>query len=83
MTVVLLCPLGLLMGMPFPLGMSAVHRRDSRVVPWAWGVNGTLSVLGSVLAAMLSIRLGFSAALVVGQLAYLAALGMAVIRPMN
>lgn len=83
LTVVLLCPLGVLMGMPFPLGVSAVHRKEPRVVPWAWGVNGTLSVLGSVLAAMLSIRFGFTAALVVGQLAYLTALGMAVIRPLD
>ncbi|MGB9300601.1 MAG: hypothetical protein WCD51_08400, partial [Anaerolineae bacterium] len=83
LTVVLLCPLGVLMGMPFPLGVSAVHRKEPRVVPWAWGVNATLSVLGSVLAAMLSIRFGFTAALVVGQLAYLTALGMAVIRPLD
>jgi SAM-dependent methyltransferase len=83
LTVAFFCPLGILMGMPFPLGISAVHRRDYRVVPWAWGINGTLSVLGSVLAAMLSIRFGFGVALVVGQLAYLVALMTAVIRPMH
>ena len=82
-TVLLLCPLGLLMGMPFPLGIRAVHSREPRVVPWAWGVNGTLSVLGSVLAAMLSISFGFSAALLVGQLAYLVALIAVLLRPMR
>jgi spermidine synthase len=74
LTVLLLCPLGLLMGMPFPLGIRAVHATEPRVVPWAWGVNGTLSVLGSVLAAMLSISFGFTVALMAGQLAYLVAL---------
>jgi SAM-dependent methyltransferase len=83
LTVVLLCPLGMLMGMPFPLGISAVHSKDPRVVPWVWGVNGTLSVLGSVLAAMLSISFGFTLALVVGQAAYLVALVLVVIRPMT
>ncbi len=82
-TVLFLCPLGVLMGMPFPLGIRAVHAKDPRVVPWVWGVNGTLSVLGSVLAAMLSISFGFTVALVVGQLVYLVALAVAVVRPMH
>jgi len=81
LTVVLLCPLGLLMGMPFPLGIRALHRREPRVVPWAWGINGTLSVLGAVLAAMLSIRFGFTVALLAGQLAYLLALVAVVVWP--
>jgi len=81
LTVVLLCPLGLLMGMPFTLGIRALHRREPRVVPWAWGINGTLSVLGAVLAAMLSIRFGFTVALLAGQLAYLLALVAVVVWP--
>jgi hypothetical protein len=83
LTVLLLCPLGLLMGMPFPLGIRAVHSREPRVVPWAWGVNGTLSVLGSVLAAMLSISFGFTVALLAGQLAYLVAFVVLLIWPMR
>ncbi len=83
LTVLLLCPLGLLMGMPFPFGISAVHSREPRVVPWAWAVNGTLSVLGSVLAAMVSISFGFTVAFFVGQLAYVLALVVVLIRPMR
>ena len=83
LTVLLLCPLGLLMGMPFPLGIKAVHSREPRVVPWAWGINGTLSVLGSVLAAMLSISFGFTVALFVGQLAYVLALVAVLVWPMG
>jgi hypothetical protein len=83
LTVLLLCPLGLLMGMPFPLGIRAIHRMEPRVVPWAWGVNGTLSVLGSVLAAVLSISFGFTVALLVGQLAYSVALLAVLIWPMR
>lgn len=83
LTVLVLCPLGLLMGMPFPLGIAAVHGREPRLVPWAWGINGTLSVLGSVLAAMLSISFGFTLALLVGQLVYFVALLAALFRPMR
>ncbi len=81
LTVLLVCPLGLLMGMPFPMGIAAVHDREPRIVPWAWGINGTLSVLGSVLAAVLSISFGFSVALLVGQLAYLVALVVVLVWP--
>ena len=83
LAVLLVCPLGLLMGMPFPMGITAVHDREPRIVPWAWGVNGTLSVLGSVLAAVLSISFGFSVALLVGQLAYLVALVVVLVWPLR
>ncbi len=83
LTVLVLCPLGLLMGMPFPLGIAAVHGREPRFVPWAWGINGTLSVLGSVLAAMLSISFGFTLALLVGQLVYFVALLAALFWPVR
>ena len=83
LTVLVLCPLGLLMGMPFPLGIAAVHGREPRLVPWAWGINGTLSVLGSVLAAMLAISFGFTLALLVGQLVYSVALLAALFWPMR
>ena len=71
------------MGMPFPMGITAVHDREPRIVPWAWGVNGTLSVLGSVLAAVLSIRFGFAVAMLVGQLAYLVALVVVLVWPLR
>ncbi len=81
LTILVLCPLGMLMGMPFPLGIAAVHSKEPRIVPWAWGVNGALSVLGSVLAAMLSIGFGFTAALFVGQAAYAVALVAVLVWP--
>jgi len=73
----LLAPLGLLMGMPFPMGIKIVSEQAREIVPWVWGVNGATSVLGSVLAVMLSINFGFRAALVVGTVIYLGALLLA------
>ncbi len=72
--VALLAPLGVLMGMPFPLGIKIVSEQAREIVPWVWGVNGSTSVLGSVLAVMLAINFGFRVALVVGTGVYLGAL---------
>jgi spermidine synthase len=68
---VILSPLGLLMGIPFPRGIREVSERRPNLIPWAWGVNGSLSVVGSILAAMLALSFGFRWALTAGSLAYL------------
>jgi hypothetical protein len=68
---VILSPLGLLMGIPFPRGIREVSERWPNLIPWAWGVNGSLSVVGSILAAMLALSFGFRWALTAGSLAYL------------
>ena len=72
----LLLPLGLLLGMPLPLGLRYLERQPqgAGLVPWVWAVNGALSVFATVLATTLSLAYGFSAALLLGQLAYFGAL---------
>jgi len=69
----LLIPLGLLLGMPLPLGMRHFHR-DGAAVPWAWGVNSATSVLGALLAVVAAMNFGFTLTLLGGELIYLAAL---------
>ncbi len=69
----LLIPLGLLLGMPLPLGMRLFHR-DGAAVPWSWGINSAASVLGAILAAILAMNVGFTWTLVAGQAVYLLAL---------
>jgi hypothetical protein len=79
-TTVALFPLGLLLGMFFPLGIRLVEAFDGRLVPWAWAVNGCTTVVGTIVAAMLGMSIGFSAvmltaaALYVGSACALAAL---------
>lgn len=73
-SVLLLAPLGLLMGMPFPLGIRLVTRTNSPLVPWAWGVNGCASVLGSILAVMLAQSVGFAWVMGIAVLVYLVGL---------
>ena len=55
-------PLGFLLGVPFPAGISALVRRDaSGLVSWAWAANGCASVLGPILAVLLAMDFGFTA----------------------
>ena len=60
-----------LMGMPFPLGIKIVALHNERLIPWIWGVNACLSVLGAMLCILLSSIWGFSAVLLVAALLYL------------
>jgi SAM-dependent methyltransferase len=77
LAVAFVAPIGFVMGMPFPTGLRAAGRTSQSLVPWAWAVNGATSVLGSVLAVIVSMSVGFSASLLVGLSAYLTALGIA------
>ncbi len=69
-SVVSLAPLGFLMGIPFPGGIALLDRLAPDLIPWAWGINGCLSVLASILSTMLAISFGFSWVLVGASLAY-------------
>jgi hypothetical protein len=67
----------LLMGFPFPFGLEWLERAKSNLTPWAWAVNGCASVVAAVLAAMISLSLGFTIVLLIGTIFYgLAALAI-------
>jgi hypothetical protein len=53
-------PMGLTLGMFMPLGIACVAREHPRLVPWAWGVNGIGSVVGTTLAVILAMSWGFT-----------------------
>ena len=69
-TVLALAPLGYLMGLPFAGGLQVVEARDASLVPWAWAINGSFSVISSVLAVLVALSWGFSAVLWLGAAAY-------------
>lgn len=71
----LLAPLGLLMGMPLPLGMDRFHPQAG-AIPWSWGINGACSVLGTLLAVVLAMNFGFNLTLLLGAGVYLLAFFM-------
>ena len=69
----LLIPLGFILGIPFPTGISLAKRLGfESSIPWLYGINGTMSVLGSVIAIIISTTIGFTASLIIGALFYLA-----------
>jgi hypothetical protein len=69
----ILFPAGFLMGTAFPLGMNVAAIRFPTLTPWFWGVNGAASVLSSVLAVIIALTFGISAAFWTGFSSYCAA----------
>jgi hypothetical protein len=75
-TVLLIAPLGFIMGMPFPTGLKRLEAWHAPSVRWAWSLNAASSVFGSVAALVCSIYLGLVQTLIIGGLFYLAALAV-------
>jgi Spermine/spermidine synthase domain len=73
--VAILFPLGLFMGMAFPLGMKAASAKFAFLTPWLWGINGATSVCASVLAIAIALSLGIAASFWTGFLSYVIAFG--------
>lgn len=68
----LLFPLGFFLGMAFPKGISKLNlNKQEQHIPLMWGINGVMSVMGSVLALIISMKFGFNAASLLGGLMYL------------
>jgi predicted membrane-bound spermidine synthase len=64
---------GFFIGMPFPRGMALLGQSNrSGIIPVMWGINGIMSVAGSVLSIILSMFFGFDVALIAGLVIYLA-----------
>ena len=73
LAVLMVTPAGILMGMPLPAGIRLMTPGHSALVPWAWGMNGALSVIGATLAVFIAMNWGFSTTLMAGAGIYLAA----------
>jgi hypothetical protein len=79
LVIVLLFPVGLLLGLFLPNGIDAATATaarqpgvdEGRLVAWCWAVNGFFSVLGSSLTTMLSMSFGFDRTVMVGLLFYI------------
>jgi hypothetical protein len=65
-------PLGFFMGAFLPQGMGLLARRNGPVALF-WGLNGSASVLGSILAMMSQINFGLNMTFFLGTLLYVIA----------
>ncbi|MCH6585398.1 MAG: SAM-dependent methyltransferase, partial [Proteobacteria bacterium] len=70
LSLVLIAPLGLCMGVPFPTGVMRLACTAQEAIPWAWAINGCASVVGAVLATLLAIHLGFAVVILMATLIY-------------
>jgi predicted membrane-bound spermidine synthase len=67
---ILIFPVGLVLGIPFPSGLRLMSVRRQVEVPWMWGVNGMMSVTGSVLAVIIAKLVGFNGCLLAAAALY-------------
>jgi hypothetical protein len=65
-----LFPLGFAMGTMFPKGLARLEASAPQLVPWAWGVNGVMSVISAVASALLALTFGFTAVILLGAACY-------------
>jgi len=47
------------MGMPFPLGIKNLSSHSESHIGWAWGINGSISVIATSLATLVAVEGGF------------------------
>jgi spermidine synthase len=69
----MILPFGFLLGIPFPSCIQLLKQGAmEKYIPWMYGVNGAMSVLGSVLAIIISMVYGFTPTFFIGLSFYLA-----------
>ena len=68
--VMLLAPVGVLMGHLFPQGLRLASFDDRKLVPWAWAINGATSTVAASIAPLMAQTTGFNWVIVAGMLFY-------------
>ncbi|MBI3782375.1 MAG: hypothetical protein HY270_03130 [Deltaproteobacteria bacterium] len=76
-SLILLAPLGFMLGMPLVLGLALSRNDRPGEQALYWGVNGAASVCGSILATFVSLTFGITAAYWAGIAAYAGAAALA------
>ena len=61
-------PVSVLLGLPFPLGLSRAG--TGGLLPWAWGLNGAFSVVATPLANLIAREAGFEWVLLCAAILY-------------
>ena len=68
----MIIPFGFLLGIPFPTAIQILkEEKMEQYIPWMYGVNGTMSVLGSVIAVIIAMIWGFTPSFFMGLIFYL------------
>ncbi len=76
--VVVVAPLGLTMGTMYPTGLRILSERgEKQLVSWSWAINGSAGVVATIAGMFIAMRVGYTALLGFGALAYVVALVVA------
>jgi hypothetical protein len=70
LSLLLLGVLGIFMGMPFPIGIRLIGLKYKKLIPFYWALNGAFSVIGSILAVILSMNIGFTKTIYFASMIY-------------
>lgn len=73
LAILVIAPAAFTMGLPFPLAIRTLGG-ERGAIAWAWAANGCGSVVGSVLAVLGAMLVGFSIVLTLATVVYTAAL---------
>jgi hypothetical protein len=63
-------PFGIMMGMPFPRGLKLSGQGSLPPAPFYWGLNGIVSVMGSLGTVVMALVFGFQVAMLAGSACY-------------
>ena len=70
LSVLLIAPIGLVLGFAMPIGLHRFEALFPSAVPYAWAVNGLASVVSSVLGVAIALFMGFRVATLVAASCY-------------
>jgi hypothetical protein len=74
LAVVVILPIGMVLGVPMPAGIRLLSVRSPELLTWAWGMNGAFSVVGATLAIFIAMNWGFQTTLFTSAGVYAVAL---------
>lgn len=63
-------------GMMFPLGIRYLSGYDPGQTPWAWGINGSFSVISTSMAMLIAVQAGYIVVMMVAVICYAVAFGV-------
>jgi hypothetical protein len=66
----LIAPLAFCMGIPFPAALWRLARTSATEIPWAWGLNGCISVISAALATVIAVEEGSTMVMWLAAFAY-------------
>jgi len=73
----LILPPAVIMGIPFSTGMNLISKTKAEHTGWLYGINSVFSVLGAAVSIVISLYGGFTVGLFCGAMCYLGALVLA------